>query len=1108
MTNESRSFRNAKRLAGKEFRDGTLGRAITDLMQDTDTGFENIETEFDALVAQGNQAQTVIVAKTGGDFDTIEAGLVAAGVLEALGFRIVVEVYPGDYYENNPLPMPEHVAVHCPGSHETTRLFCLNNGVGQHGIVLATDTEINGLQVRSATGVNAAGFHFPAGIHDSELHDCKVNDCYIGYLSEASASDAAILVRDAHASGGSFTSMFKVAAGGQMGVWGAVQTGAAIATNWLHADGAGSHLRVHGSRLIGTNTTNALFLENTGVIEAGDTHLDGATNGIVVAASGGTADVTACDFTSTAFDLILANTALATARFHATSLDSSKMSVGANAVITGYGQDISAATPGFTALGELWLGADPIERVPLSSYSRATFLTGHISGGAATLPGGLDIDIAPGVGYINTGTGVVKVEWGADTVTATANQDFYISVNSAGSVSISSSQPSTETNITLAAGRAGPAAIIFVAPDLVVINQPALRAHNWSMDNAGLLWLSGLAVTNTALAINVGSGSYSGPNDTGIITGATPVTLTRWYRHPVTGWVTTSGDVDDGFYDDGSGTLAALAGDWKKDALYVSDNNGTATFHYVYGQAKYATQGLAEAAALPVPPVLFQVGDLTLVLAGLVVDDGTTTVTTITDERPTLGVSGSGSGAAATDHGALAGLGDDDHAQYVDLSGNAARNPLTGTLDATGGTITLPTSAAPAQTAEGSVVWDSDDDVLTVGDGAARKTMVDTASVQTIANKQITSGSVTDFLKFAPIASPAWVEGQLFYDLADKTLTVDVENGSRLNIGQEMTLQSTNNTLAQINDGQAVYVSGAASGRPTIALTDASAHTTSLVIGVATQNIGIGATGAVTVYGLVRDVDTTGGAEAWAPGDVLYLSAVTPGGLTNVQPVSPDHLVVAGRVLTADAVNGILLVLTRIGWELAELHDVLITTPQNNQIIKYDSATGLWVNGAVIAATEINPGGIEIATQAEVTTGTADDRAITPLKLATRIAAGLPPPGSHMIESAVSDNITTGTPQVVTGMTYTPPAGTWDVRYEGETEANGNLTSTMQFYNNAVAAGNVRRRSHNNGSFGSSSMAFRVTTTGAETIDVRMSTSASTLDVGGRSLTFTKVTAI
>lgn len=48
------------------------------------------------------------------------------------------------------------------------------------------------------------------------------------------------------------------------------------------------------------------------------------------------------------------------------------------------------------------------------------------------------------------------------------------------------------------------------------------------------------------------------------------------------------------------------------------------------------------------------------------------------------------------------------------------------------GALILPDATSPAQTAEGSVVWDSDDDVLTVGTGAARKTMVDLDSAQTI----------------------------------------------------------------------------------------------------------------------------------------------------------------------------------------------------------------------------------------------------------------------------------------------------------------------------------------------------------------------------------------
>jgi hypothetical protein len=73
---------------------------------------------------------------------------------------------------------------------------------------------------------------------------------------------------------------------------------------------------------------------------------------------------------------------------------------------------------------------------------------------------------------------------------------------------------------------------------------------------------------------------------------------------------------------------------------------------------------------------------------------------------------------------------------------------VAGTLTVSGsatvsGSLVVPASTAPAQTAEGSVVWDSNDDLLTVGTGAGRKTMADTDSTQTLANKTLTSPTIT-----------------------------------------------------------------------------------------------------------------------------------------------------------------------------------------------------------------------------------------------------------------------------------------------------------------------------------------------------------------------------
>jgi hypothetical protein len=82
------------------------------------------------------------------------------------------------------------------------------------------------------------------------------------------------------------------------------------------------------------------------------------------------------------------------------------------------------------------------------------------------------------------------------------------------------------------------------------------------------------------------------------------------------------------------------------------------------------------------------------------------------------------------------------------------------TVDASGGSFLLPQTTAPAQTAEGSIVWDTDDNLLTVGDGASRKTMVDTSSTQTLTNKTLTSPSLTTPTMTTPVVSSGAVDLQ------------------------------------------------------------------------------------------------------------------------------------------------------------------------------------------------------------------------------------------------------------------------------------------------------------------------------------------------------------
>lgn len=186
-------------------------------------------------------------------------------------------------------------------------------------------------------------------------------------------------------------------------------------------------------------------------------------------------------------------------------------------------------------------------------------------------------------------------------------------------------------------------------------------------------------------------------------------------------------------------------------------------------------------------------------------------------------------------------------------------------------------------------------------------------------------------------------EGMMRWDDDDKTLVVGMEaTGVSLQVGQEIHLRATNKTGVQISNGEVVYVDGAQGQRPTIALAKGDAEATSSgTIGIVTHDINNNDTGYVTVFGLVRDVDTSGFTE----GDVLYLSAATAGVITNVEPTSPNHAVRIGYCLYGHASEGIILVRVQNGWELNELHDVhYANTLAGGQTLQYNASASRWEN--------------------------------------------------------------------------------------------------------------------------------------------------------------------
>lgn len=183
------------------------------------------------------------------------------------------------------------------------------------------------------------------------------------------------------------------------------------------------------------------------------------------------------------------------------------------------------------------------------------------------------------------------------------------------------------------------------------------------------------------------------------------------------------------------------------------------------------------------------------------------------------------------------------------------------------------------------------------------------------------------------------VSGVMSWNPDDRTVDLTISADVTLQVGQEIMVFARNNTGVNIANGQVVYISGAQGDTLEVSLaSNVSELSSSRTFGMATEDISSGNSGFVTFVGKVRGINTS----AWNEGDALWLG--TNGNITTTKPVSPAHLVFIGWVARSHAHDGIVYVRTQNGYELEELHDVLITTPTEQQVVVYDSVNNLWVN--------------------------------------------------------------------------------------------------------------------------------------------------------------------
>jgi hypothetical protein len=192
-----------------------------------------------------------------------------------------------------------------------------------------------------------------------------------------------------------------------------------------------------------------------------------------------------------------------------------------------------------------------------------------------------------------------------------------------------------------------------------------------------------------------------------------------------------------------------------------------------------------------------------------------------------------------------------------------------------------------------------------------------------------------------------------------------------------------NMTGATLTKGTVVYISGANGSKALVskalATTDALSART---FGLLQSDILNNGLGNCVIIGDLSGVDTS----SFAEGAQLYLSGVTAGTFTSTKVLAPTHLVYVGKVTRVHPTQGQIEVGIQNGYELEEIHDCQIITPQNNQLLVYETATDLWKNKTIGLQQILNNGN---TTQTGLTFDVASENFGVQINLSNENSSGI-----------------------------------------------------------------------------------------------------------------------
>lgn len=234
-------------------------------------------------------------------------------------------------------------------------------------------------------------------------------------------------------------------------------------------------------------------------------------------------------------------------------------------------------------------------------------------------------------------------------------------------------------------------------------------------------------------------------------------------------------------------------------------------------------------------------------------------------------------------------------------------------------------------------------DTYAITPGGASTSVADVPN--TIPIRDASGGFEVGYLQIdttPPVTETSGV-GKIIWNDTTGTLEFQLKGGNvTLDIGQEQIIRVKNDEGSALVVGDVVYLSGADGNHALVkkasALTDSlSAYTIGLVVEAMANN----GQGWVAISGYVRNLNTNHLVE----GLPVWLST-TSGQTTATRPTPPNHAVFLGLCVRKNLNVGSILLAVQNGYELEELHDVLISSPAAGDVLVRNPGNTLWINAA------------------------------------------------------------------------------------------------------------------------------------------------------------------